>query len=128
RERERNERVRWGAGGRFEYGRVANRDEQNERRPERGDGVEEDANREMRSRRDREPRGKKEPYVLQIPAAPAQIALARDLERRGALFVAACGDVPGETYLVARAAHQGRFDEIVAQDRAAERRPAGEAR
>src|SRR5262249_59759271 len=61
--------------------------------------------------------------VLQIPLTPPAVALELVEERRGRLLVAAL-EIVGDPDLEACPPHQGAFHEVVAEDLAAEGRPA----
>ena len=65
--------------------------------------------------------------MLEVALTPAPVALHL-LEQRGGRLLVAPGEVVGEPERVARAPEQRRLDEVVAQDLAAERRPAGQPR
>ena len=65
--------------------------------------------------------------VLQVALTPAPVALHLLEQRRRRLLVAA-GKVEGQPQLPAGASEQRRFDEVVAEDLAAERRLAGQSR
>ena len=81
----------------------------------------------MLSRRQGEALGADDPRVLEIALAPSPVA-SREIDERGrALFVRAA-EVGQHVNGKARAPHQARLDEIVAEDVAAERRLARQVR
>ena len=71
--------------------------------------------------------GEHESEVLEVALAPAPVAPHLLEQRRRHLLVAAA-EIVGEPERPARAAHQRRLDEVVAQDLAAERRLPGQPR
>src|SRR5207247_9633950 len=66
--------------------------------------------------------GEERPQVLQVPLAPAAVALHLREQRRRRLLVAA-PEVVGEPEAPPRPPHEGGLHEVVAQDLAAERLP-----
>ena len=64
--------------------------------------------------------------MLQIALAPAAVA-ARELDQVGRQLLIAALDFGQHPHRVAGAAHQGGFDEVVAEDLAAHRRTPGQA-
>src|ERR1700731_372692 len=63
--------------------------------------------------------GEQQANVLQVSLAPALVALGEPENRRRALFIASV-QVVGDADFPTGAAHEGGFDEVVAQNLAAE--------
>ena len=71
--------------------------------------------------------GADDPDVLQVALAPAPVARGEIDQRRRAFLVAA-GEIRQHVDRPARPAHEGRLDEVVAEDVPAEGRAAGQVR